>query len=324
MFTDTKGVLGTMTDKIFDMVIIGGGPAGMTAGIYASRALLDVVLFEKGAYGGQMLTTAHLENYPGFPDGIGGFELADLMHRQAETFKLTIEYRLVDKIRKEGDLFVLDSGSDEIRTRTVVFATGATPNKMGVPGEERLTGRGVSYCATCDGALYRDRTVAVIGGGDSAVEEALFLTRFASKVHIVHRRDQLRAVPLTAKRALSNDRIMMEWNTIMKEVQGQDDVEEIILEDVKSGETRSLEVDGVFIYVGITPLTGPIAHLVELDESGYVVTDKNMESSVPGLFAAGDVRSGSIRQVSSAVGDGATASFYAYKYLEEMKIEFGV
>jgi len=308
-----------MTDSIRDMVIIGGGPAGMTAGIYASRALLDVVLFERGAYGGQMLTTAHLENYPGFPDGIGGFELADLMHRQAEAFKLPIEYRLVDRIRKEADQFVLDSGSDEIRARTVVFATGATPNKMGVPGEERLTGRGVSYCATCDGALYRDRTVAVIGGGDSAVEEALFLTRFASSVHIVHRRDELRAVPLTAQRALSNDRIRMEWNTILKEVKGDDDVREIVLEDVKSGETRSLEVDGVFIYVGITPLTESVARLVELDESGYVLTGKNMESSVPGLFAAGDVRSGSIRQVSSAVGDGATASFYAYKYLEEMK-----
>jgi len=308
-----------MTDKIYDMVIIGGGPAGMTAGIYASRALLDVVLFERGAYGGQMLTTAHLENYPGFPDGIGGFELADLMHRQAQAFNLSIEYRPVDRIRKEGNLFLLDSGAEEIRTRTVVFATGATPNKLGVPGEEKLTGRGVSYCATCDGALYRDRTVVVIGGGDSAVEEALFLTRFASTVHIVHRRDQLRAVPLTAKQALSNDRIRMEWNTVLKEVQGEEEVTGVVLEDVKTGESRVLEIDGVFIYVGITPATDSIAQLVDLDESGYVITDKNMESSVPGLFAAGDVRSGSIRQVSSAVGDGATASFHAYRYLEEKK-----
>ena len=210
-----------MPEKIFDMVIIGGGPAGLTAGIYASRALMNVVLFEKGAYGGQMLTTAHLENYPGFPDGIGGFELADLMHKQAEVFGLPIEYRSVDKVRKEGDLFVLDSGADEIRTKTVVIVTGATPNKLGVPGEERLTGRGVSYCATCDGALYRERTVAVIGGGDSAVEEALFLTRFASRVHIVHRRDQLRAVPLTSKRALENEKITMEWNTVLTEVRGE-------------------------------------------------------------------------------------------------------
>jgi len=306
-----------VSEDIRDMVIIGGGPAGLTAGIYASRARMNVVLFEKGAYGGQMLTTAHLENYPGFPDGIGGFELADLMHRQAEVFGLPLQYLSVDKIRKEEDLFVLESGSDEIRTKTVVIATGATPNKMGVPGEERLTGRGVSYCATCDGALYRDRTVAVIGGGDSAVEEALFLTRFADSVHIVHRRDQLRAVPLTTERALSNDRIKMEWNTVLTEILGDEEVRELTLEDVKTGKTRQLEADGVFIYVGITPLTSFVADLVELDESGYIVTDKAMASSVPGLYAAGDVRSDSIRQVSSAVGDGATAAFHAYKYLEE-------
>jgi len=309
-----------MTDNIRDMVIIGGGPAGLTAGIYASRALMNVVLLERGAYGGQMLTTAHLENYPGFPDGIGGFELADLMHKQAEVFGLPIEYRSVDKIRKEGDLFVLDSGSDEIQAKTVIIATGATPNKLGVPGEERLTGRGVSYCATCDGALYRDRTVALIGGGDSAVEEALFLTRFASRVHIVHRRDKLRAVPLTSKRALENPKITMEWNTLLTEVRGEDEVKELLLEDAKTGDTRSLEVEGVFIYVGITPLTGFASELAQLDSGGYIVTDNTMQSSVPGLYATGDVRAGSIRQVSSAVGDGATAAFYAYKYLEEKNL----
>lgn len=306
-----------MADDIFDMVIIGGGPAGLTAGIYASRALMNVVLFERGAYGGQMLTTAHLENYPGFPDGIGGFELADLMHKQAEAFELPIQYRSIDKIEKKGNLFTLASDSEEIRTKTIVFATGATPNKLGVPGEEKLTGRGVSYCATCDGALYRDKAVAVIGGGDSAVEEALFLTRFASRVHIVHRRDRLRAVPLTAERALTNDRVKMEWNTKLTEIRGEDEVKELILEDVQTGDTRPLPVDGVFIYVGITPLTNCVADLVDLDESGYVLTDKTMTSSVPGLYAAGDVRSESIRQVSSAVGDGATAAFNAYKYLEE-------
>ncbi len=306
-----------MTDNIRDMVIIGGGPAGLTAGIYASRALMNVVLFEKGAYGGQMLTTAHLENYSGFPDGIGGFELADLMHKQAKNFELPIEYRSVDKVRKEGDLFVLDPGPDEVRTKAVIIVTGATPNKLGVPGEERLTGRGVSYCATCDGALYRDRTVAVIGGGDSAVEEALFLTRFASRIHIVHRRDRLRSVPLTSKRAIENEKITMEWNTVLTEVRGEDEVKELLLKDVKTGETRTLETDGVFIYVGVTPITDFVSDLVQLDPGGYIVTDHTMQSSVPGLYAAGDVRSGSIRQVSSAVGDGATAAFYAYKYLEE-------
>ncbi|UCG39186.1 MAG: thioredoxin-disulfide reductase [bacterium] len=306
-----------MTDKIRDMVIIGGGPAGLTAGIYASRALLDVVLLEKGAYGGQMVTTAHIENYPGFPEGIGGFELADLMQKQAEVFGLPIQYRSVESVVREENSLVVNTGDGPVRTRTVIIATGATPNKLGVPGEERLTGRGVSYCATCDGALYRDRVVAVIGGGDSAVEEALFLTRFASRVHIVHRRDQLRAVPLSAQRALANEKITMEWNTVLREVKGDSDVQELLLEDVKSGQTRLLKADGVFIYVGITPQVGFVSHLVEMDAGGYVITDTGMRTSVQGVYAAGDVRSGSIRQVSSAVGDGATAAYNAYKYLEE-------
>jgi thioredoxin reductase (NADPH) len=306
-----------MTDTIRDMVIIGGGPAGLTAGIYAARARMDVVLFEKGAYGGQMVTTAHIENYPGFPGGIGGFELADLMHKQAEEFELPIEYRTVDSITKDGDIFVLATEQGEVRSRTVLIATGATPIKLGVPGEERLTGRGVSYCATCDGALYRERVVAVIGGGDSAVEEALFLTRFASKVHIVHRRDELRAMPISRERVAANEKITMEWNTVLTEVRGDDEVVELVLEDVGSGKNRTLAADGVFIYVGITPQTEFIADLVETDGGGFVITDRTMQSSIPGLYAAGDVRSESIRQVSSAVGDGATAAFYAYKYLEE-------
>jgi thioredoxin reductase (NADPH) len=305
-----------MSEDIKDMLIIGGGPAGLTAGIYASRAKMDTLLLEKGAYGGQVLTTSHIENYPGFPDGIGGFELADLMHSQAQNFGLPIEYRSVDTIARESDLFVAETGEGPIRARTVVVATGAIPNKLEVPGEEKLTGRGVSYCATCDGALYRDRTVAVIGGGDSAVEEAIFLTRFASKVHLVHRRDKLRAMPLTSERALANERIIPEFNTVMLEVLGDDEVKGIVLQDVNSKEKRTLDLDGVFIYVGITPQVDFIKNLVDMDEGGYIITDKRMCSSVPGLFAAGDVRSESIRQVSTAVGDGATASFNAYHYLE--------
>ncbi|MDF1534988.1 MAG: thioredoxin-disulfide reductase [bacterium] len=308
-----------MSENIKDLVIIGGGPAGLTAGIYASRARMDVVLFEKGAYGGQVVTTAHIENYPGFPGGIGGFELADLMYKQAESFELPIEYRSVDGIAREENLFTLATSQGEVRSRTVLIATGATPNKLGVPGEERLTGRGVSYCATCDGALYRERVVAVIGGGDSAAEEALFLTRFASRVHLVHRRDELRAVPLIRERVAANEKITVEWNTVMTEVIGDDEVVELVLKDVKTGETRSLPADGVFIYVGITPQTGFVGDLAERDEGGYIITDQKMQSSVEGLYAAGDVRSESIRQVSSAVGDGATASFYAYKYLEEIE-----
>jgi thioredoxin reductase (NADPH) len=304
-------------NNIKDMVIIGGGPAGLTAALYGARAKMDLALYEKGAYGGQMTTTAHIENYPGFPDGIGGFELADLMQKQAEAFGLSIEYNSINSISKEGDLFILDTSNGEVTARSVVICTGAIPNKLGIPGEEKLTGRGVSYCATCDGALYRERKVAVVGGGDSAVEEALFLTRFAGEVHIIHRRDELRAIPLVRDRALEHEKITMQWNSVVEEVMGDDEVTELTLKDVNSGDNRTLAVDGVFIYVGISPQTDFLSGLVETDESGYIVTDHNMSSSVPGIYAAGDVRHGSIRQVSAAVGDGATAAYNIYKYLEE-------
>jgi thioredoxin reductase (NADPH) len=309
--------MGKQDNKAHDLVIIGGGPAGLTAGLYASRAKMDVVLLEKATHGGQMLTTFHIENYPGFPDGIGGFELSDFMRKQAENFGLDILTRSVNGVEKKGDLFVLDTDDGPVTTRSVIVATGASPNKLGVPNEEKLTGRGVSYCATCDGALYRDRKVAVVGGGDSAVEEALFLTRFASDVHIIHRRDALRAIPLTRDRALENDRITMEWNTVVKKIGGDDEVTELLLEDVKTGETRTLKVNGVFIYVGITPQTDFLNDLVDKDDGGYIKTDLNMASSVPGMYAVGDVRSQSIRQVATAVGDGATAAYNIYKYLED-------
>jgi thioredoxin reductase (NADPH) len=305
-----------MSEKIKDMVIIGGGPAGLTAGIYASRARMDVVLFEKGTYGGQVVTTSGIENYPGFPDGIGGFELADLMHKQAENFGLSIEYRSADKITKRDENLVVETAEGPVLTRTIVVATGSTPNKLGIPGEERLTGRGVSYCATCDGALYRDREVAVVGGGDSAMEETVFLTRFAKHVHVIHWMDHLQAVPLIGERALSNDKITINWNTSLVEVKGDDELRELVLQDVNTKEKRSLEVDGVFIYVGITPQVDLVKDLVDMDGGGYIVTDKKMGTAVPGLFAAGDVRSESIRQVTSAVGDGATAAFFAYQYLQ--------
>ena len=304
-------------DKTFDTIIIGGGPGGLTAGLYAARARMDTLLLEKAAHGGQMLTTFHIENYPGFPDGIGGFELSDLMRKQAENFGLQIRTSEVRGVARKDDLFVLDTDGGQILTRTVIVATGASPNKLDVPGEEKLTGRGVSYCATCDGALYRERTVAVVGGGDSAVEEALFLTRFASRVHIIHRRDALRAIPISAERALAHDRITMEWNTVVREVGGEEEVTELVLEDVKSNETRTLKVDGVFIYVGITPQTAVLGDLADRNGEGYIVTDPTMATSVPGLFAVGDVRSTSIRQVATAVGDGATAAIYAYRYVEE-------
>ena len=303
--------------KPHDLVIIGGGPAGLTAGLYAARARMDVVLLEKATHGGQMLTTFHIENYPGFPDGTAGFELSDLMRKQVDNFGLEIRSASVDGIRKEGELFTLETGDETMTARTVIVATGASPNKLGAPGEEKLTGMGVSYCATCDGALYRDKAVAVVGGGDSAVEEALFLTRFASRVHIIHRRDALRAIPITEERALTNEKITMEWNSVVTEIKGEDEVTALSLEDVMSGDKRTLKVSGVFIYVGITPQTDFLGDLADKDDGNYIRTDVNMASSVPGLYAVGDVRSQSIRQVASAVGDGATAAYYIYKYIEE-------
>jgi thioredoxin reductase (NADPH) len=301
------------------MVIIGGGPAGLTAGIYASRARLDTVLLEKGAYGGQVLLTSHIENVPGVPGGVGGFEFADLMNKQVQDFGLKIEYRSVDSIEPEDGFLTTHTGEGPIKTRTAVIATGAVPNKLGVPGEEEFTGRGVSYCATCDGALYRDKTVAVVGGGDAAVEEAIFLTRFASHVHMIHWMDHLQATPILQERATANEKISIRWNTALTEIRGDEEVKELVLTDVRTEETDTLPIDGVFIYIGISPQVDFVRDLVEMDEGGSIVTDMKMGTSIPGLFAAGDVRSQSIRQVASAVGDGATAAFYAYNYLQENK-----
>ncbi len=300
-----------------DLVIIGGGPGGLSAGLYAARAKLDVLLLEKAAHGGQMLTTFLVENYPGFPEGIGGFELADLMRKQTDAYGLQVRTAEVSAARKDGELFVLDTSEGDIRTRTVIVSTGADPNKLGVPGEEKLAGRGVSYCATCDGALYREKTVAVVGGGDSAVEEALFLTRFASTVHIIHRRDELRATPISRERAEANDRIKFQWNSTVKEIKGADEVSAVLLEDVKTGKTRELAVDGIFIYVGITPQSSFLGDMIDKAEGGYIATDLTMATSVPGLFAVGDVREQSVRQIATAVGDGVTAAIYAYRYLQE-------
>ncbi|MEE8547634.1 MAG: thioredoxin-disulfide reductase [bacterium] len=307
-----------MTAKeVYDLVIIGGGPGGLAAGLYASRAKMDTLLLEKAAYGGQMLTTFNIENYPGFPEGIGGFELADLMKKQTDLYGLQIQTAEVKAIAKDGDIFNLDTSEGTLRSRTVIVSTGADPDKLGVPGEEKLAGRGVSYCATCDGALYRERIVAVVGGGDSAIEEALFLTRFADRVHVIHRRDELRATPLSQERAFANEKIVFEFSTVVKEILGEDEVTELLLEDVNTGKTRKLAAAGVFIYVGITPQSSFLENIVEMNEGGYIKTDLTMSSSVPGLFAIGDVRAESVRQVATAVGDGVTAAIYTYKYLEE-------
>jgi thioredoxin reductase (NADPH) len=301
-----------------DLVIIGGGPAGLTAGLYAARSKLDAVLFERLMPGGQILSTDWIENYPGFPEGLSGFDLVDRMKRQAERFGLKIESREVRSLEFSGVAKTVVTENGPVEARAVILASGATPSKIGMDGEARLIGKGVSYCATCDGPFYRDQEVAVIGGGDTAVEEALFLTRFASKVYLIHRRDTLRAVKLLQIRADAEPRLSVVWNTVPTRIIGTGSVEALRLKNVKSGEESELPVQGVFIFIGYSPNNTLAKGLLDLDENGFVKTDNDMETSTTGVFAVGDIRSKLLRQVSTAVGDGAAAAFAAERYIETL------
>jgi len=302
-----------------DLIIIGGGPAGLTAGLYTARARLDVLLLERLAPGGQVLNTDWVENYPGFPDGISGFELVERMKTQAENFDLPIRLEEVVELESSPEKKIVTTNKGQLEARALLIATGATPKKLGIEGEELLTGKGVSYCATCDGPFYKDQEVVVIGGGDTALEEAIFLTRFASTIHLAHRRDELRGVRLLQDRAMAQEKIKFIWDTIPLKILGENGVEGIELKNVKTGEISHKEVQGVFIFIGTEPNADLIKGTVEQDENGFVVTDEKMETSAPGVFAAGDIRSKPWRQISTAVGDGATASFYAEKYLEDLQ-----
>lgn len=302
-----------------EIVIIGGGPAGLTAGIYAVRAARDVVLFERGVPGGKVMETAKIENYPGFPGGIGGPELVMRMEEHARGLGLKIENNEVFEITKTDDGFLLRSRLGDIRTKTVILATGTGPRPLGVEGEARLRGRGVSYCAVCDAAFFRDQEVAVVGGGDAAVEEAEFLTRFASKVYLIHRRGELRAAKSIQHSTLSNPKIEPIWFSVVEEIKGENAVEEIVIKDVRDGALRTLPVSGIFIYVGTSPNSYLVESLVERDERGFVITDEEMRTSVPGLFAAGDIRKKSLRQIVTAVADGAIAAVNADRYLAQLK-----
>ncbi len=304
---------------MYDLIIIGGGPAGLTAGIYSARARLRVILIERFAPGGQVLTTDWVENYPGFPDGISGFELIDRMRKQAEKFGLLIENKEVTGIDIKSSEKVVFSGKEELKTKAIIIATGATPRKIGIPGEEEFTGKGVSYCATCDGPFYRGEEVVVIGGGDTAAEESLFLTRFANRVYLVHRRNELRAIKLLQERLFSDDKIELVLDTIPISIKGKDSVEAVELKNVKTGKTFIKNVKGVFVFIGTKPNTEIFSEKLKLDEQGFIVTNNNMETSVPGVFAAGDVRSKPLRQISTAVGEGAAAAFSAEKYIESLK-----
>jgi thioredoxin reductase (NADPH) len=301
-----------------DVVIIGGGPAGLAAGLYAARARRCAVLLEKGVIGGQVALTATIENYPGFQDGVNGFDLAEAMLKQAEKYGLKTMYVSAHSVERADDRFLVKTSEGEFRTKTVIAAGGAAYKRLGVAGEERLTGRGVSFCATCDGALFRDQEVAVVGGGDAAIDESLFLARYAAKVHVVHRRDQLRATPVLEERAFTEPKIDFTWNTVITEILGDDMmVTGVRLRNQVSGEESEMAVAGVFIFIGQRPSMDYLKGLVAMDETGHVIVNEWMETDVPGLFAAGDVRGNAARQVVSSAGDGATAAIRADQYISE-------
>jgi thioredoxin reductase (NADPH) len=307
-----------MEATTYDVIIVGGGPAGLTAGIYARRSKLETLLIEKMAPGGQVLSTHWVDNYPGFPEGLAGYELSDRMRQQAERFGLSITSDEITGASLEGPEKVIQGVDRHYRTRAVIVASGAVWKKLGVPGEERLAGRGVSYCATCDGPFYQDLEVAVVGGGDSAVQEAVYLTRFVKKVYLIHRRDQLRACRILQEKALTHPKVEPLWKRVVESVEGGDQVEALKIKAVDGSAREVLPVQGVFIYVGIQPNTDWLPGTVQLDAQGFIPTDDRMATNVPGVFAAGDVRRKMVRQISTAVGDAATALLAAEHYLENL------
>ncbi|MDP2268450.1 MAG: thioredoxin-disulfide reductase, partial [Deltaproteobacteria bacterium] len=299
-------------NKLYDVLIIGGGPAGFTAGIYAARASLKALLIEGTTTVSQITVTDLIENYPGIPEGINGFDLMQLFRRQAEKFGLDITPGDVSALTREQhngrDLWKVTAGSEYL-TMAAIIATGANWRKVGVPGEDVFAGRGVSYCATCDGPFYRNKEVIVIGGGDTAIQEAIFLTHFAAKVTVVHRRNRLRATKILQERAFANGKISFLWDSVVAEIGGQDFVQEVKIKNLETGQESRLAADGVFVFVGLTPNTEMCRGLMDLDKSGYISTDARMQTSAPGIFAGGDCTSKLLRQVITACGDGATAAF---------------
>lgn len=304
-------------NRIRDVVIVGGGPAGLTAGIYTSRSRLDSLLIEKGLFGGQITNAEWVENFPGFPDGISGIDLGQYMRDQATGFGLETIITEATGLELKGDLKVAKTTDGDFTTRTVILAGGSERQKLGVPGEEEFTGKGVSYCATCDAAFFIDRPVAVAGGGNAAITEALHLAKMASKVTVIHRRDQLRATKILQEKAFAEPKIDFAWDSVVERIEGEDFVQGVKLRNVKTEQTSDLEVAGIFISIGFRPDTGYLKGLLELDNIGHVITNEKMETGTAGIFAAGDIRQNSGRQAITAAGDGATAAIFAERYLTD-------
>ena len=301
----------------YEVIIIGGGPAGLTAGIYTARNRLNSLLIEKSMIGGLIAIVDCIENFPGFPEGISGFELGELMHKQATKHGLETLLAEVDGVELQEKQKVVKTTKGNFIAKALIIAGGSERSKLGVPGEEKFTGKGVSYCATCDAAFFKEQPVALVGGGNSAISEALHLAKFASKVTVIHRRDQLRASRILQERAFSEPKLEFLWNSIVEEIDGKDLVERIRLQQVATGEKSTLDVSGVFISIGQRPNTDYLKGIVPLDANGYIITNEKMETGIPGILAAGDIRSNSIWQAIAAAGDGATAAIYADRFLSQ-------
>lgn len=302
------------------VIVIGSGPAGITAALYAARAALDPLVITGSQLGGQISITNEVENYPGFPEGTTGPELVDLMQKQAERFGARL---LIDEVTEvdftKGLPFVVKTHGDTFEADSVIVAVGASPRRLGVPGEENLIGRGVSFCATCDGFFFREKDVVVVGGGDSAMEEALFLTRFVNHVKVIHRRDELRAGEALKTRAFANDKLSFIWDTVVDEIMGNGKVESIKMKNVKSGDESEMDVDGVFIFIGHYPNSDLFKGQLEMDERGYLITDDKMMTSVPGVYAAGEIQDPVFRQIATSVGQGCAAAMMCERWLEEQE-----
>lgn len=304
----------------WELLIIGGGPAGLASGLYAARSGLKTILIEGSCIGGQAIKTDRIENYPGFPNGIKGSELIENMRKQSEGFGLyIIEFSKIVSLEIDDVFSVNMANGNRIQTKAVILSTGSEYRELDVPGAEKLKGRGISYCATCDAPFFKDKPILVVGGGNAAIEEAIYLTRFASKVYVAHRRDRLRADKVLQDRAFREIKIEVLWNAVVHEIMGSEKVEKVVIEDVETKGLSEIDASGVFVYIGTKPNTDLVMGIVDLDEQGYIMTDSQMVTSCPGIFAAGDCTHKRLRQIATAVGEGATAAVMAYDYLQDLQ-----